>query len=145
MIQRDTDRIEYSPMGMLAVIALAALGGCGKQQSTLPAPQTAITPQQVTVTPATAQIAAGSTYQFSTTVVPSNALNAVHWSVSGTGCSGAACGSVDGAGNYSAPNSPPNPSTVTITATSILDQTKLGEATVTVVTPPPPPPTTSSN
>ncbi len=134
MIRRDEDRIANSPIAILAVIALAVLGGCSRLQSTLPAVQSsAITPQQVNVSPATVQIPAGSSYQFSVTVVPANAQNAVLWTVSGAGCSGAACGSVNSTGYYTAPPSPPSPSTVTLTATSTLDQTRLGQATVTVI------------
>lgn len=141
MIQRDADRIASSPTGMLAVIALAVLAGCGRQQSSAPAVQSptqpTVSPQQVNVSPATVQIAVGSSYQFSVTVVPANAVNTVNWSVSGTGCSGAACGSVDSAGHYSAPPSPPNPSTITVMATSTADQTRVGVAQVTVTSPQP--------
>jgi len=129
MFRRVENWIANSLLGMLAVITLAAIGGCGRQQSNTPT----IAPQQVSVSPATAQIVAGSSYQFAVTVVPANAATTVQWSVSGLGCSGAACGSVNSAGEYSAPPSPPSPSIVTLTATSILDQTKLGEATVSII------------
>src|SRR5579862_3738162 len=137
MIRSETDRIANSTMAILALIALAALGGCSRQTTVPPPQQIEVTPQQVNVTPATVHVFAGSSYQFSVSVLPANALNDVHWSISGTGCSGTACGNVDGTGNYSAPLLLPSPSTVTIIATSILDQTKLGEATATIVSPQP--------
>ena len=57
----------------------------------------------------------------------------VTWGVSGTGCSGATCGTIDASGLYTAPASVPNPAIVTITATSQADNTVTGTATVTVI------------
>ena len=131
------DWVASSPTGMLVCIALAALAGCGKQQSNAPAVQSStqstVLPQQVNVSPETMQIIVGTASRFAVTVVPANAVNTVNWSVSGTGCSGAACGSIDSTGLYSAPSSPPSPSTVSVMATSTADQTRVGVAQVTVV------------
>jgi hypothetical protein len=64
----------------------------------------------------------------------------VSWSVSGPGCSGAACGTLSNVTNtsvtYTAPASVPSPATVTITATSVTDSTKNALATITVTQPP---------
>lgn len=104
MYRRDADRIACSLACMLAIIALVGLAGCGGSsppavQSS--AQQSIVAPQQVTVSPATAQIAPGSLFQFSAIVTPGNAVNTVNWSVSGAGCSSAAaCGSIDGTGRY---------------------------------------------
>ncbi len=57
------------------------------------------------------------------------------WSVAGTGCSGASCGTIDAAGKYTAPATAPNPATVTVTASSVVDSTKSLEATVTLSPP----------
>lgn len=63
-----------------------------------------------------------------------NGVNqSVNWGVSGTGCSGATCGTIDASGLYKAPASVPNPATVTVTATSQADSSVIGTATVTVV------------
>ena len=76
-----------------------------------------------------------------TPVTPNSSLNQnVTWSVSGAGCTGSACGTIDVAGLYSAPLIAPNPAVVTITATSVadllrstsIDVTVLSEVTVTV-------------
>ena len=43
------------------------------------------------------------------------------WSVSGSGCSGAGCGTIDATGHYTAPATVPDPATVMVRATSALD------------------------
>jgi hypothetical protein len=55
------------------------------------------------------------------------------WSVAGTGCSGASCGAIDATGRYTAPATVPNPATVTVTASSVVDSTKSAAATVTII------------
>jgi len=57
------------------------------------------------------------------------------WSVAGTGCSGASCGTIDATGRYTAPATVPDPPTVTITASSLVDSTKSVDATVTLSPP----------
>jgi Fe-S cluster assembly iron-binding protein IscA len=88
-------------------------------------------PVGVTVSPATATVALGGHQQFTATVA--NTTNTgVTWSVAGSGCSGAACGTITAAGLYNAPTSVPSPAQVTVTATSIADPTRSGSATVTI-------------
>lgn len=101
---------------------------------TAPAPPPAIT---VTVAPATASIAVNGAQHFTATVA--NSTNtAVTWSVSGTGCSAAACGTITSGGDYTAPATVPSPATVTVKAISAADTTKSGTATVTVTAAAPP-------
>jgi len=88
----------------------------------------------VTVSPTTAQVTTGQQAQFSATVTGSNNTN-VTWSVSGTGCSGKACGTISSNGLYTAPGSVPTPPTVTVTATAQADPSKSATATVTVNAP----------
>ena len=57
------------------------------------------------------------------------------WSVAGTGCSGASCGTIDATGRYTAPATVPDPAIVTVTASSVVDSTKSLEATVTLSPP----------
>ena len=91
-------------------------------------------PIAVSISPTTAQIVAGKTQQFTATVV--NTTNtAVTWTVSGTGCSGAACGTVSSSGLYAAPGSVPNPAQVKVTATSVADSSKSASASVTILPP----------
>ena len=85
----------------------------------------------ISVGPGTATVPGGATQQFTASV--SNAINtAVTWSVSGTGCTGSGCGSISPQGLYTAPSATGSPRTVTVTATSVADDTKSATATVTV-------------
>jgi Fe-S cluster assembly iron-binding protein IscA len=95
---------------------------------------TVLVPVKVSVSPASASIATGAQQQFTATVTGTT-NTAVTWSVSGTGCSGAVCGTITAAGLYTAPGTIPSPATVTVTATSQADNTKSAQATVTVVAP----------
>jgi hypothetical protein len=86
----------------------------------------------VTVGPTGASVPTGTTQQFNASVM-GTPNTAVAWSVAGTGCSGAACGTIGSSGLYTAPTAVPSPATVTITATSAADQTKSGAANSTIV------------
>jgi len=71
-----------------------------------------------------------------TAMVTGTKENAVEWSVSGSGCSGSACGKM--ADNlYLAPSVLPNPPLVTVTAVSKADPTASASVTVHIVQPPP--------
>ncbi len=85
----------------------------------------------VTISPTTATVTEGGQQQFTATVVGSQ-NRGVTWSVSGAGCSGAACGTVTSTGLYTAPNNLPIPPTVAVTATSQADPSKYASATVTI-------------
>ena len=60
---------------------------------------------------------------------------AVAWTVSGSGCSGTACGTISSSGLYTAPIAVPPSATVTITATSMSNSTQSASAQVTIVPP----------
>jgi hypothetical protein len=86
----------------------------------------------VSVVPPSVQLLIGNQQQFTAQVVgTSNSI--VNWSVSGAGCSGAACGTVTSGGLYTAPSTPPSPATVLVAASSAADTSKTGGASVTVV------------
>jgi len=74
-----------------------------------------------------------STYQFFASITGASDTS-VTWSVqsavAGQGCDGAACGSIDSNGVYSAPAAAPSPNAISIIATSVTDPTKSGSATV---------------
>ena len=88
----------------------------------------------VSISPSTAQVAVGAKRLF-TAKVAGSAITGVAWSVSGAGCSGAACGSVSSTGLYTAPGTPPNPAQVTVSATAIADGETTASAMVTIVVP----------
>lgn len=89
---------------------------------------------KVSVSPAAAQVKLGATQQF-TAQVTGTTITGVKWTVSGGGCSGAACGTISSSGLYTAPATVPNPASVTITATSTADSSTSASAVVTLVIP----------
>ncbi len=101
--------------------------GCGGGGQTTPSG-----PISVTLTPSTANVHVTRSVQLTATV--HNSTNgALTWSVSGTGCNGAACGTISNTGLYTAPASVPSPATITVTATSAADPSKSASATVTIL------------
>lgn len=72
------------------------------------------------------------TTQFTATVVGSD-NHTVTWSVSGDGCSGSACGTINSSGLYTAPAAAPDPTKVRITATSQADTTRSGFVEIDVI------------
>jgi hypothetical protein len=100
------------------------------------ATSTAIT---ITLSQSTASVVTGGTQTFAATVANDSANQGVTWALSGTGCTGATCGTVTPTASasgtavtYTAPVSVPVPPTVTLTATSVADTTKTAAATITV-------------
>jgi hypothetical protein len=94
------------------------------------------------VTPTLAGVDVNTTHRFTATVVGDASHSGVTWTVTGSGCSGAACGTVapstsaSGAPmTYTAPASAPNPALVTLTATAIADYTKAAPADVVITAP----------
>jgi len=85
----------------------------------------------VAVTPSSASVATGATQQLTASVIGSSNA-AVTWSVQGTGCSPAACGTVNSNGLYTAPSAVPSPAAVSVTATSSADPSKAASASVSI-------------
>ena len=85
----------------------------------------------VTVAPTSVSVTTASTQEFSASVAGTS-NTAVTWAVSGTGCSGAACGTIDSTGLYTGPAVVPDPDTVTVTAASAADPTESASAEVTI-------------
>jgi acyl-coenzyme A thioesterase PaaI-like protein len=94
------------------------------------------------ISPMTASVQADLTHTFLASVTNDSQNKGVSWTLSGAGCSGVACGTVTpttSASNapvtYTAPTSVPTPAMVTLTATSITDNTKFVAAAITVTAP----------
>ncbi len=117
---------------VLGSATLVFLVGCGGNTSQPPPPPP---PTAVTVSPSSVTVQTGGVQQFTATVSPSGANQAVIWSLSGTGCTGASCGTIDATGKYTAPATTPNPPTVTVRAASVADSAKAAVAAVNVMTP----------
>ncbi len=87
----------------------------------------------VSVTPTAADVELGAMRQFQANLAGSgNPNRAVTWSISGAGCSGVACGTVQANGVFTAPQIRPSPASVTLTAKSDADPSKTASATISV-------------
>ena len=116
------------------VLATTMFSGCGGGQSTPP-------PISVSVSPSAVQsLDQGQTANFTAAVANDGAAKGVTWSVSGSGCAGAACGTISTqtvlGTTYLAPSTVSANLTVKISATSNADSTKSASASITVVPPP---------
>ena len=85
----------------------------------------------VTVNPASASVRTGRTQTFTATVV--GAANTVTWSVNGIAGGDGVVGVINANGQYSAPPTVPNPSTVSVRATSTASPGASGASTVTIL------------
>ncbi len=103
----------------------------------------AVGPVAVAVSPAYAFVPPStgtpSTQQFFATLTGSSNIS-VTWSVqsgvAGQGCAGAACGSVNASGLYSAPTTAPSPNAISVIATSQADPTKSSSAAIAITSGP---------
>jgi hypothetical protein len=87
----------------------------------------------VSVSPQAMPVELGAARPFAAIVSSAgNPDRAVNWIVSGNGCAGAACGSVDSAGTYIAPQILTAPPGVLVRAISVADPSKSGAAAITV-------------
>jgi hypothetical protein len=85
----------------------------------------------VSVVPASVSVSVRATQQFVASVTGTS-NTAATWTVSGTGCSGTACGTINSGGLYTAPALAPSPPAITVQATSVADSTKSASANVTI-------------
>jgi len=93
-------------------------------------------PISVSVSPVSSSLQVSQTGNFTAAIQNDSQNKGVTWSLSGTGCSGASCGTLSNVGAasvaYTAPAVVPSPATVTLTATSVDDTSKSASATITV-------------
>jgi hypothetical protein len=89
----------------------------------------------VQVSPASANVPAGGTQQFTASVLGTDDQR-VNWSVAGTDCGGGPCGSITASGLYAAPASVAGAVTDTVIATSVEDPTRSASASVAIGTGP---------
>lgn len=108
-------------------VGVAGCGG-GGGSSPPPPPPVAVTVQPVTPV---AMVKLGEQAGFSA-VVTGSSNTAVTWSLSGPGCSGAACGSIAADGVFSAPAIVPQPPTVNVIATAQADPSKSASYAITI-------------
>ena len=119
-------RIRGGPRIAVAVGLLACFGSQGLWASTSPEPaltvhrSTRAVPHRFTVHPDGATVPANQTQRFEVTDAQGKPV-AVHWNVSGIGCFGAACGTIDKQGVYRTPSTLPRPRVVTVEAVLVAD------------------------
>ena len=93
-------------------------------------------PITVSVTPTSTSVQAIRNAPFTATVQNDSANRGVSWSLSGTGCADASCGTLSNITStsvtYTAPAAVPNPARVTLTATSISDTARSTSASITI-------------
>jgi hypothetical protein len=138
---RSLRRSAMQMLPLLFALVACACGGIAKTTTTTPNPGSASDPGNgasttVTVSPSTANIRAGSSFQF-TASVSGNSNSGVTWSVNGTPGGSATTGTISSTGNYTAPASLPNPNALTITATSAASPSASGSSAVTILNPTP--------
>ena len=85
----------------------------------------------VTLSPAVVDVLATQSIQF-TAAVRNSTNGEIVWSLSGAGCSGAACGTIGSSGLYTAPEIVPAPAVVTVKAAAAADPSKAAKATITI-------------
>ncbi len=91
-------------------------------------------PVTVAVAPTIASIQLGQTQQFAATV-SGTPNTAVTWTANGVTGGNSAVGTISPSGLYTAPSALPNPPSVTIMATSVVDQSKYASGILTIVVP----------
>jgi hypothetical protein len=100
-------------------------------------PQVAIS---VAVSPASTAVQVGHSQVFAASLQNDTQSKGVSWTLSGSGCSGSACGTLSNvlatSVTYTAPVALPNPAAVTLRATSIADTTKSATSAISVVSAP---------
>jgi Glycosyl hydrolases family 16 len=116
-----------------AGLALLSIIGCVFSEPSTAIQFAASRPTPVIVNPASLSIASGARQQLLAVTGLSN--SAVVWSVSGEGCSGAACGTVTPNGLYIAPAEVPPSAIIRVTATSVVLPSRFGSAKITIVPP----------
>lgn len=119
--------MKYAIWVVVSALSLLTFLACGSG-GVIPPP-----PIVVSITPDTAHVVVTQSVQFEATVY-NTADGTVTWSLSGAGCTGAACGTLSNTGLYTAPASVPNPAVVTVKATSFADTSKWASVDVTIVT-----------
>jgi hypothetical protein len=111
---------------ILPLIFIFFLQGCASNSVKQDPP--AVT---ISISPAVASVVTTKTQPFTATVT--NTTNtAVTWQVNGVAGGDSTHGTISASGLYTAPSAVPNPATVTVSAISQADPTKLASATVTL-------------
>jgi hypothetical protein len=135
---RLTAKAAAAPLVLSALLAWGCGGGSSSGGSNPGNPNPPSTPAttSVSVSPGTANIRAGNSFQFTATV-SGNSNTSVTWLLNGTAGGSSTVGTIDSRGNYTAPASVPSPNTVTVSATSVATTSATAASAVTLMNPTP--------
>jgi hypothetical protein len=120
---------------VVATLTVLMLSGCGGGGTTAPPPPTTTktTITSVSVTPVSGNLLIKSTEQFGANVQGTGSFStAVSWFVNDVQGGNTTVGTITSNGLYSAPATVPNPSSVSVKAQSVQDDTKVGTAQVNI-------------
>jgi hypothetical protein len=109
---RDAARFAAA-IGLLACFGAGELWAQAPPQKLIVHRSTRAIPHRFIVHPNEATLAVNQTQHFEVTDAQGQPVS-VHWNVSGIGCSGMDCGTIDDQGNYRTPSSLPKPRVVTV-------------------------------
>jgi hypothetical protein len=124
-----------APSSSVTVTAQSAVQPSASASATVSIAGAPPVPVSVSLSPSSTSLQLGQSQQFTATV-SGTSNTAVSWSVNGTPGGISAVGTISSSGLYTAPATMPS-SPVTVTATSMLQSTARGSATVSLTAPPP--------
>jgi len=133
------DRLMSAAGSYSASAPLSAAGPWVMQLAVFKSPTSvtnATLPISVSVLPTSASLQVLRSTGFTVTALNDSANKGATWTLSGTGCTGVACGTLTNVTTtsvtYNAPATAPSPATVTLQATSIADNTKSASVIITI-------------
>jgi hypothetical protein len=132
----DTNGVYTSPMDLPVSGSVTVQATSAADSSKSGAAVVKITSSFTLSVSGPASINAGAAASYTANLVPaanSNPNVAIAWSVSGSACAGAACGTISSNGLYTTPSFSPAPATVLITATPLADPSKAISVSVTII------------
>src|SRR5205085_5310119 len=133
MLRMDTKHITRIAATLALSLGIALFTGCAALQS---GTSNSNSSSAVTVSPATGNVRAGDTLQFSAKISGTISQTVV-WSVNGLAGGSASTGTISSSGMYTAPAALPNPNSVSIEATSSSDKTLSDKVMITLENPVP--------
>jgi hypothetical protein len=133
-------QITFSPMAAGTLTANLVItdnsGGTAGTTQTVSLTGTGFQPTTISLYPANPAVEIGSSQQFTPNFSPTSAAGPVTWSVSGSGCGGQACGSINATGLYSVPSTVSVVAVDTVKATLTSNSSVSGSAQVGIYLPP---------
>jgi hypothetical protein len=115
-------------LAFLLILIEAGCAGTAPQNKNPPPPPPAIS---ISITPTSANVRAGASQTFTAKLTGATNQN-VTWSVNGVSGGNSSLGTVSTTGAYVAPQSLPNPNTVTVAVTSVQDSSASASSAVTL-------------